>query len=237
MPPVAVKLAHVLLISMAVLAVWAFLVVWATIIVRWRQRRPVIPYAPRRPAPWRGVDVAMVAIIFLAVQACVVYLATKFFGAEAMRTPAIYDPGHGSAQHVTLQLMSEGNVWVLLLCGFAAIVAAPVAEEFLFRVVLQGWLESLEQRRRRAMPTLRRWLPRAFLPILLTSTLFAMVHFRVDRPPIDRQILLFMMVGNAAAGLLTTVLAVVLLRWRTGAAAADFGWSAADPCLATCGWA
>ena len=175
--------------------------------------------------PWGALDLSFVMLIFLAAQACVLFLAAKYLGADAVYTPAVYDPDKESTLHAALQLMAEADAWVLLLCGFSVIVAAPVAEEFLFRVVLQGWLESLEQRHRRWMPTLRRLLPRAFMPIALASFLFAMMHFRVDGPPIDKRFLVFMMAGNSAAGLLTMVLAVLVLRWRVGATAADFGWS------------
>ena len=168
---------------------------------------------------------SFVVLIYLVAQACVLFFAAKYLGADAVHTPAVYDPDKESTLHVTLQLIARADAWVLLLCGFSVIVAAPLAEEFLFRVVLQGWLESLEGRYRRRMPTLRRLLPRAFMPIVLTSFLFAMMHFRVDGPPIDKRFLLFMMAGNSVAGLLTVALAVLVLRWRVGATAADFGWS------------
>ncbi|MCD4727607.1 MAG: CPBP family intramembrane metalloprotease [Pirellulales bacterium] len=224
--PLFAKLSpDVLLLSTVALAIWAFVAVWAAAFAKWRQRRPVIPYQPRRPVPWGALDLSFVMLIFLAAQACVLFFAAKYLGADAVHAPAAYDPDKESTLHAALQLMAEADAWVLLLCGFSVIVAAPVAEEFLFRVVLQGWLESLEGRHRRRMPALRRLLPRAVMPIALASFLFAMMHFRVDGPPIDKRFLVFMMAGNSAAGLLTVALAVLVLRWRVGATAADFGWS------------
>lgn len=219
------SIADVFFLSVLAFAVWAFIVSWTFILRRWWQRRPVIAYRPRRPAPWRAVDLVMVAIIFLVLQSCVVFLATKYLGPDAVRTSSMYDTDDLSTQHATLQLMVGGNVWTLLICGFAAIVAAPITEEFLFRVVLQGWFESFEQRHRRWMPCLRRLLPRAFVPIVIASLLFAMMHFRTAGPPVNKHLMVFFMAGNAVAGMTTMALVVALLNWRTGATAADFGWS------------
>ena len=71
---------------------------------------------------------------------------------------------------------------ILLVCGFVALVAAPVAEEFFFRLLLQGWLEAVEGRWRKRLRLLR-WLPPALLPVLLTSALFAAGHFRQETLP------------------------------------------------------
>jgi membrane protease YdiL (CAAX protease family) len=53
--------------------------------------------------------------------------------------------------------------WIIL----GAAILAPVAEELLYRVILQGWLET-------------RLSPRA--AILFVATLFAFVHFGKERP-------------------------------------------------------
>lgn len=41
------------------------------------------------------------------------------------------------------QLMKEGSLAAYLMAAFCAVIVAPLAEEFLFRVLLQGWLQSL----------------------------------------------------------------------------------------------
>jgi membrane protease YdiL (CAAX protease family) len=121
--------------------------------------------------------------------------------------------------------VNEGNAWVLLLCFLSAAVAAPLAEEFFFRVLLQGWMETVERRWRRFMPYLRRLMPIGMAPILLTSLLFARLHFRVDSPQMNLRFLVFLIGGNAVAQLLTIGFAVAWLRWRVGASAADLGWN------------
>lgn len=46
--------------------------------------------------------------------------------------------------HPLLDRMSEeGTATAFLLAMFSAVIAAPLSEEFLFRVLLQGWLQSI----------------------------------------------------------------------------------------------
>ena len=110
----------------------------------------------------------------------------------------------------------------LLVCGFVALVAAPVAEEFFFRLLLQGWLEAVEGRWRKRLRLLRR-LPPALLPVLLTSALFAAGHFRQETLPGNVDALLALFVLNGLAEVLTVAVAVVYLHFRAGATAADLG--------------
>ncbi len=125
------------------------------------------------------------------------------------------------------QLVTEGNVWVLLLCVVSAAIVAPVTEEFFFRVLLQGCLAAWQHRWRRQMPTLRRLIPGGIGPIVLTSLLFARMHFRVDTPQFNVRFLLFLLAGDAVVRLLALAFTVGWLRWRVGATAADLGWAPA----------
>ena len=122
----------------------------------------------------------------------------------------------------------QPNPWMLSLTALSAIIVAPLCEELLFRVLLQGWFESLEgtwQKRRRAkderdMPppepvllesaplpaagdnpyaapaaplvavgapaSLDTFVPKpACWPILLSSVLFAMMHFGQGLAPVS----------------------------------------------------
>jgi uncharacterized protein len=73
-------------------------------------------------------------------------------------------------QHSFLQLLaSQPPVEVLLLMLFTVCVIAPLSEELLFRVILQGWLRS----------RLARWPA-----ILLTAALFALIHGWRDSLPL-----------------------------------------------------
>jgi membrane protease YdiL (CAAX protease family) len=65
----------------------------------------------------------------------------------------------------------------------AAVVAAPLFEEFLFRVLLQGWFESIEARRRAARGTADTAGP-AWWPILLSALFFSLLHLGQGPAPI-----------------------------------------------------
>jgi membrane protease YdiL (CAAX protease family) len=63
---------------------------------------------------------------------------------------------------------------VLVLVTVLAAVIAPLVEEFMFRVVLQGWLEKkqIERRERLGLPG----EPAGWTPIALASAVFALLH-------------------------------------------------------------
>jgi membrane protease YdiL (CAAX protease family) len=58
------------------------------------------------------------------------------------------------SEHPLLKMLSQEWNWqTMAAASVAAVVAAPVFEEFSFRLVLQGWLEKLDHRlRRRSTP-------------------------------------------------------------------------------------
>jgi membrane protease YdiL (CAAX protease family) len=201
------------------------LAVWVLIGVRVWQGKSILPYRRRRPVPWRAGDLALVLLIYVLVAAVAQKLVEVILGPQVTRLPAVINPDQINTEHIVARLLAHERGWVLLACGLSAVVLAPIVEEFLFRVVLQGWLEAERRRWRRQMPTLRRLLPGAVGPIVLSSVLFGRLHFRVDEPAAHPDYYVGIMIGNAAAGLLTVVLALVLLRFRAGARAADLGWA------------
>jgi len=207
------------LVGGACLAVWAHVVLW------WRRGVPVLPYEPRRGVPWRGIDLFSVLLVYLAGQIGMFLSARLVLGAEATEPPMIRNVEQPDASHAVARVLAGGDIWTLLLCGLTAAIVAPIVEEFLFRVLLQGYLEDIERRLRPQMPTLRRLVSRGTGPILLTSLLFARMHFRVDTPEMGMSFLLWLLIGNAVVGLLTVVFAVGLLRIHGRATAMDLGWS------------
>ncbi len=207
-----------------VVAIVAAAVVWSWVVDRWRRGLPVLAYEPRRPVPWRAVDLVLVLLMYGVGLTLMFHLGTVWLGPEAGQPAAIQDVDQANTSHMVARLLTEGSLWTLLLCGLTAAVAAPIIEEFLFRVLLQGWLERVAVPLRRRTPTLRRWVPRGVGPVALTSLLFARMHFRVDTPEMDVEFLTFALVGNAVVGLLTVALAIGLIWYRTGAVAVDFGF-------------
>jgi membrane protease YdiL (CAAX protease family) len=73
---------------------------------------------------------------------------------------------------IEFAMRQPSQLWLIGLC---AVLVAPLVEEFFFRVILQGWLESVEHSLAhggRLLPS----LPIGLLPIVISSFLFAAVH-------------------------------------------------------------
>jgi membrane protease YdiL (CAAX protease family) len=80
------------------------------------------------------------------------------------------------SEHPLIKLLQENpESDALALAFWRAVIVAPLVEEFFFRVVLQGWLESVDQFLQRSLG-LSRQLPSGTLPILLSSAVFALLH-------------------------------------------------------------
>lgn len=87
--------------------------------------------------PWRpGTDLPLGLLAFVAAFAPV-------FAIQALATQLI--PYEHPIQDLLTRIASPR---MLLLCVVSAVFAAPLAEEFLFRVLLQGWMESIVLRGR-----------------------------------------------------------------------------------------
>lgn len=114
-------------------------------------------------------------------------------------------------------------VW--LGCMFAVVIVAPLAEEFLFRLLLQGWLESQTQRWRHLLPNINRIMPGARGPIVLTSLLFALLHFRVAGEVWPAAHYRAMLLATTATNILTVATAIVFLRLVSKATPAELGWN------------
>ena len=143
----------------------------------------------------------------------------------AAPAPAAAKGEEATTAHVVAQLISDSNVWVLLLCLVSVAIVAPVSEEFFFRVLLQGWLESKEQRWQRQLRIRGLRIARDMIPILPTALIFAGMHFRGAAPPVNARLLIIGLSSDAVAKVLTLAVAVQWLRIRVGATAADFGWA------------
>jgi len=184
----------------------------------------VLPRQPGTDVPWEGIDLILVAAVYVIVLSSVLLLADVCLGPGADLPPAARNLDRSSTAHVVEQLFNRRNAWIILTCVFSAGIVAPIVEEFFFRLLLQGWLEKTQRRLRPSMPTLRRLVPGATGPIVLTSLLFARMHFRVDTPLGRLDYLVFLLAGDAVGRLLTMAFAVWLLRFRVGATAEDLGW-------------
>jgi len=92
--------------------------------------------------PWTGWDVLLFLILwFIAQTACGIFAYVAPPSPPLGTTAEVEKKDHG---HAIVQLIEKGKDLpiVLLVAFLAVVVAAPVAEELLFRLFFQGWLET-----------------------------------------------------------------------------------------------
>ena len=221
------------------LALGASLCVWTIAAYRLIRGVSTLAYEPRRRVPWQWIDLLIVFCAYAALGIGVVWLVCLTCDLEPatlLAVPYASGPEEGPgplpatevaeslkrAHPLVVLVYTSRSVWMLLFCCSIAVVAAPIVEEFLFRLLLQGWLEALERRLRRRIAVLKRLIP-GMVPVLLVSLLFAKQHVREPSPLGDVELLALKMVIGTAISLLTLAFAVVLIRLRTGATRLDFG--------------
>lgn len=183
---------------------------------------PVLPYARRRPVPWGAFHVGVIAAAFVVLIALSQWVAVRWFELfiPSPDVPASQDaaPPH----HLVILLKESHTLPTFLLCFLSAVIVAPIVEEFLFRLVLQGWLEAVERRLRRRIAFLRQWVPGA-VPVVLVATLFAGIHYRAPSLPVDVRTIVGLIIANLAAYVAVLTFGFGLLRWDAGARADDLG--------------
>jgi membrane protease YdiL (CAAX protease family) len=103
--------------------------------------------------------------------------------AFAMLAPPVYAIQAGLTQwfpseHPLIRLLQkQADPFVYAVVIFAAVLVAPVVEEYFFRVLLQGWLEkALSRPANSAQPR--------YLPLVASATLFAWMHAEHGPDPI-----------------------------------------------------
>ncbi len=218
--------------SIAIAMVLGGIAIWLTVLRRVLLRQPVIEFERRRPVPWNGWEVIA---IFLAFYLLASLLAT---GAElalgwnfdpqleaATQTSSAEEAGADKtdldrAHPIIVLLDSNLSRGVIALCLLSAVILAPVHEEFVFRLVIQGYLEKVELRRRRMFHSASLWL--GIWPIALSSLIFAALHFRFPRPLQPEQVLYALAIG-AVVRILLVIGGVAYLKTVRSATWADLG--------------
>lgn len=101
-----------------------------------------------------------------------------------------------SRHPVQLLLTKDASPQVVALCALSVVIVAPLTEEFVFRVLLQGWMETIVlwwRSREQLLPAGELPIEHAPaasspelmpLPILLSSLAFALVHLGHGPDPI-----------------------------------------------------
>ena len=95
--------------------------------------------------PWTGLDVLLFFAVWLIAQVgCGIFAAIVAPLPPQKQAVTIMDKEQEHHGHPIVQLVEQGihSPMVLLVAFLAAVVAAPLLEEFLFRLLLQGWLAT-----------------------------------------------------------------------------------------------
>jgi membrane protease YdiL (CAAX protease family) len=197
--------------------------VWLLAVQRVRRGRPLLAYQARRPVPWRGGQV-LAAFVVLEFPLLSVLLASMFWAPETASQSPLQPGEEVDVEHPILDLLAaDSSLAAWLLCALVVVVVAPIVEEFMYRVVLQGWLEAEERRARRRIPALRRLLP-GVAPIVVVSLLFGLRHFRVATPPMDPGDLMLSLIVQAVWSLTAFACALGIVRIGSDTTAADLGF-------------
>jgi membrane protease YdiL (CAAX protease family) len=211
------------LFSAAILAVTACVEVWVWIIACWRRQTPLLPYQPRRPVPWRGIDVLLMLMTYYFLPLLVLQAtnAAPSVPAAAGTESAEKAP---AKKHAIQQVLSGKNEtsWPIVVSALLAILVAPITEELVFRLLLQGWLEAVERRARRRIHGLRRIVV-GLMPVAIVAMLFAAVHIRPPGPLEETSTVVFRLQFFTLASLLVIAVILCWLKFVAGATLADIG--------------
>jgi membrane protease YdiL (CAAX protease family) len=194
--------------------------IWIGLYLRWQRKEPIIPLARRRPVPWKALDVLFIFLIGSLLPWMAVGAVQAWMGPATAQRAADQKP---ELAHPAEQVLRRGTPCEKAVTVVMTVIIAPLFEEFLFRVLLQGWLEALWSRWRRKHPELKS-APMSWLPFVLPAALFALLHLRAGKEPLPSRYLTGLFLGQMAADLLTLALAIAVLRSAAGATAADLGW-------------
>ena len=204
--------------------------IWAWLFARPGRAARLVPWQPRRPVPWCGVHVAVILCLYLGTLASVPVFLAHFAAPHKVAN----DGDEPSLDHPATVLMHNAtDPGTFLICLLSAVLAAPLCEEFVFRLTFQGWLEQRLLRRRRHRPCAALPCPIAAhgvcgvpigsVPVVMVAVMFAAIHFRSASPPIDKATLQVLMLGSALANLFTLAAGLCLLRLDAGATLVDLG--------------
>jgi membrane protease YdiL (CAAX protease family) len=219
MPPDAVRL---LLNPIVLLVLATCAAVWGYAAARWREGLPVLPYWTRRPVPWRGIDVMLILLAYVFLPSLAFEASRTGIDSSTVAESKLAKKAPLDNRHTVQQALSEKAFWPVALSALMAIVLAPITEELIFRLLLQGWLETVERRLRRKV----RWLRHIVLglvPVVVVATLFAAIHAREPSQRQDMSLLVAKLQLVAVAWLWVVALLICWLKFATGATLADFG--------------
>jgi len=207
----------------------ATVVVWTVIVQRLYRREPVLPVEPRRQVPWLGRDLVLFVVVFILAQTFLAAIRQAVIPPDACEkiSAGVRDEAarNLARNHPLTEIFMKGTTSSRIACTLLAVVVAPVFEELVFRLFLQGWLEKVDRRLRRRA----RWLAVACRwgtgPVVFSSLLFALLHLRGERALSAPDQMVFSIMSYAVVSVLLSVALVLYLRGVRGATWADLGFA------------
>ncbi|MCC6125851.1 MAG: CPBP family intramembrane metalloprotease [Pirellulales bacterium] len=209
---------------------------WIYLCKRFLSGEPVLPaYRPRKFTPWTGWDLLTILLFYMLLLSTIqfgIFLAEEVGGRRMIerggeRPAAVRKRGETTTTaHPLAQLLKDKNPLALALALAVGVVIAPIVEEVFFRLLLIGWLESSERRWRRKLRNLLRFVPRGMLPIILSSLVFASLHYRTESPEIEETNLILSLSAAGIVNLLVLAFSLVWVHRHSGATPKDLGWDA-----------
>jgi membrane protease YdiL (CAAX protease family) len=219
---------------------------WVWIGLRLIQHKPVLPFCPRRPVPWRGSLVLLIALFYVSPVLLSLLLGSKGNAekGDKVQTQNLTtkdadgvkkddEEKDDEVQNPIVTLVrNDPSARALLVAVVSAVLVAPVVEEFVFRLLLQGWLERVESEVRRTsrlrrllcrVPMGLRGLLRGLVPVLATSLLFASMHYRQGGAKLEPSVIEKVLVISSVFGLLTLAFGLFLLKSHARPAMIDLG--------------
>jgi membrane protease YdiL (CAAX protease family) len=138
--------------------------------------KSTLPFEERRPVPWDGFDVFLMFFLWYILIGIGVGLMLYTFTETSDSAKAV------TTEHPLSQLLEQGkeSPIILFVAFFSGVISAPLTEEFLFRLLLQGWLKkkssNLSRYFRQKFPALRFLFMPGVFSILTVSIIFAAAH-------------------------------------------------------------
>ncbi len=210
-----------------------------------------VPFEHRTAIPWKLTDILLLLFLFfvlLIANGVLIGFTLALSGhADSFRADSLQPRLHEASgrsvssnavsigrsgesaaeiakQHPLTQLVLQvkDNPAIMLLVILCAVVAAPLGEEFFFRLLLQGWLQHCEWDRRRLLP-FPAWTIGVF-PVGSVALFFALIHFRnpgAAPPPVGHVVL--SLLSQLTATCATFLFGIFYLRIVRKATLRDFG--------------
>lgn len=228
-----------ILLSIAVLFLYRYLYKIAEYkgpLIQW-----LIPFHRRRPVPWSLGDAFLIGILFIAIPP---FFYQGFQAIPEKYRPVIefnIDPSDQSDDvkweedqelakahpltQLLVQMKSKRDYGLIFyLCFLTGVIAAPITEEFVFRVVFQSALEKY-------LHSQANWGRSLYIKgriigtIVVPALIFALIHVRSSDPVRDPNALLTGILIMPFAYLFTMLLGIGWLRLVYRARWFDFGFS------------